>query len=182
MHSSVPAMAGRVEELLAGYDADQTPRRARERAEELVRTVVSLYGEGLERVLTILHDELGEASEPVFARLCDDSFVESLLCLHGLHPVSLDTRIERALESVLPYIKSHKGNMTVSRVEGDVVYLRLEGTCDGCPASAATLKLAVERAILERVPEIREVRAEEPVAAAPAGDDIGSSIRILSGV
>ena len=46
-----------------------------------------------------------------------------------------------------------------ARIEGDVVYLRLEGSCDGCPASATTLKLAVERAILERVPEIREVRA-----------------------
>ena len=165
MSSSVPAMADRVEQLLAGFDAVQTPRRARERAEELVRTIVTLYGEGLERVLSIMHDELGDRSEACFERLCDDTFVESLLCLHGLHPIALEERIERALQSVLPYIKSHKGNMEVSRIEGDIVYLRLEGSCEGCPASAATLKLAVERAILERVPEIREVRAEEPAAA-----------------
>jgi Fe-S cluster biogenesis protein NfuA len=159
-------MADRVEELLAGFDAVQTPRRARERAEELVRTIVTLYGDGLERVLSIVHAELGERSEACFERLCDDAFVESLLCLHGLHPIALEERIERALQSVLPYIKSHKGNMEVSRIEGDIVYLRLEGSCEGCPASAATLKLAVERAILERVPEIREVRAEEPAVAA----------------
>ena len=182
MPSNVPAMAGRVDELLAGFDADQTPRRARERAEELVRTVVSLYADGLERVLTIVHDELGDRSDPLFARLCEDRFVESLLCLHGLHPVAVETRVEQALESVLPYINSHKGNMTISRIEGDVVYLRLEGTCDGCPASAATLKLAVERAILERVPEIREVRAEESETRQPSDDEVGSSIRILSGV
>ena len=182
MSSNVAAMAGRVEELLAGFDADHSPRRARERAEELVRTVVALYAEGLERVLTIVHDELGDGSEAVFARLCDDKFVESLLCLHGLHPVPVETRIERALESVLPYIKSHKGNMTISRIDGDVVYLRLEGTCDGCPASAATLKLAVERAILERVPEIREVRAEETTSNTSSDDSLESGIRILSGV
>jgi Fe-S cluster biogenesis protein NfuA len=184
--SSVPAMADRVEELLAGFDAAQTPRRARERAEELLRTVVTLYGEGLERVLEIVHNELGEErSDPVFARLCEDKFVESLLCLHGLHPIALEDRIEAAMESVLPYIKSHKGNMAISRIEGDVVYLRLEGSCDGCPASAATLKLSVERAILERVPEIREVRAEgaETVVAAEDPEFVaGTTLRVLSSV
>ena len=156
-------MADRVEQLLAGFDAVQTPRRARERAEELVRTIVTLYGEGLERILSIVHTELDERSDAVFARLCEDKLVESFLCLHGLHPIALEDRVEAALQSVLPYIKSHEGNMQLSRIEGDVAYLRLEGTCDGCPASATTLKLAVERAILEHVPEIREVRAEDPV-------------------
>ena len=174
-------MTGKIEELLAGFDAAQTPRRARERADELVRTVVGLYGDGLERLLTILHAELGERSAPVFERLCEDQLVETLLCLHGLHPIALEERIDAALESVRPYFKSHKGDMQVSRIEGDVVYLRLVGTCDGCAASAATLKLAVERAILERVPEIREVRAEAsetPLHELP--DE--STLRVLSGV
>ncbi len=170
-------MADRIEELLAGFDAAETPRRARERAEELVRTVVGIYGDGLERVLSAVHAELGDAAEPVFVRLCADPVVESLLCLHGLHPIALEERIDLALQSVLPYIKSHKGNMEVSRIEGDVVYLRLEGSCDGCPASASTLKLAVERAILERVPEIREVRAEEGATAPPG---LETSVRVLS--
>ncbi len=179
-------MIDRLEDLLAGFDTAQTPRRARERAEELVRTVVTLYGDGLERVLTIMHAELGDRSEPVFTRLCEDELVESLLCLHGLHPIALEERIDAALASVLPYVKSHKGNIAVSRIEGDVVYLRLEGTCDGCAASANTLRLTVERAILERIPEIREVRAEEsdtPVHAAPAGGDGLSdegTLRVLS--
>ena len=131
-------------------------------------------------MLTIVHDELGERSEPVFERFCDDKLVESLLCLHGLHPIALEERVEEALESVLPYVKSHKGNMEVSRIEGDVVYLRLEGSCDGCPASAATLKLAVERAILDRVPEIREVRAEE-MHASEAAYALGVSAANASG-
>lgn len=176
-------MADRVEELLAGFDEAQTPRRARERAEELVRTIVALYGEGLERTLTIVHEELGERSEAMFERLCEDKLVESLLCLHGLHPIAVEERIEAAMASVLPYIKSHKGDMKVSRIEGDVVYLRLEGSCDGCPASADTLKQAVERAILERVPEIREVRAEAsdtPVSTSTLPDYLaGTTLRIL---
>ena len=88
------------------------------------------------------------------------------------------------MQSVLPYIKSHKGDMKISRIERDVVYLRLEGSCDGCPASAETLKSAVERAILERVPEIREVRAEAsstPVKDSPPPEYIAdTTLRILS--
>jgi Fe-S cluster biogenesis protein NfuA len=165
-------MATRLEELLAGFNAGEQPKVSRERAEELVRTVVAVYGEGIEHLLTILHAELGDRSDEIFARLCEDKLVEGLLCLHGLHPISIEDRIAEAMQSVLPYIKSHEGNMELSRIEGDVVYLRLEGSCDGCPASATTLKLAVERAILDRVPEIREVRAEEAVRE--------STLRILA--
>jgi Fe-S cluster biogenesis protein NfuA len=161
--------AKRLEELLAGFStpSDEQPGAvrdgidSRERAEELVRTVVAFYGEGLERLLSILYAELGDRADEFFTRLCDDKLVEGLLVLHGLHPLSLEDRIDAAMQSVLPYIKSHKGNMELSRIEGDVVYLRLEGSCESCPGSASTLKLAVERAILERAPEIREVRAEE---------------------
>lgn len=184
MAANVPGMGTRVEELLAGFDAAQTPHRTRERAEELVRTIVGFYGEGLERVLSIVHEELGDRSDAMFERLCEDKLVESLLCLHGLHPIAVEDRVEAAMQSVLPYIKSHKGDMKISRIERDVVYLRLEGSCDGCPASAETLKSAVERAILERVPEIREVRAEAsstPVKDSPPPEYIAdTTLRILS--
>lgn len=169
-------MIDRIGDLLACFDADQPPRQARERAEELVRTILSVYGDGLERALSIVHAELGDRADAVFECLCQDKLVESLLCLHGLHPIALEDRIEQALESVLPYVHSHKGNIQVSRIEGDIVYVALEGSCDGCPSSSATLKQAVERAILERAPEIREVRAEEVVTG------LETSLRILSPV
>jgi Fe-S cluster biogenesis protein NfuA len=161
MSSDVAAAGRRIEELLAGFGRPGERDESRDRAEELVRTIVALYGEGLERLLTTVHAELGDRSGEFFGRICEDKLVEGLLCLHGLHPVPLEERIEEAMQSVLSYIRSHHGNMELSRIEDDVVYLRLEGSCDGCAASAATLEQAVERAILERAPEIREVRAEE---------------------
>jgi Fe-S cluster biogenesis protein NfuA len=151
----------RVESLLSGFDAVSTPRQARELGEELARTIVTLYGAGLEHVLTIVHDAAGGRSDEIFARLCDDPFVESLLCLHGLHPLSVEERVQRALDGVRPYLKSHEGDVSIVGVSADgVVTLRMQGTCDGCPSSAATVKLAVERAILQRVPEIHAVVAE----------------------
>lgn len=157
---SVQATAARVEALLASAGSVSTPRQAQELAEELARSLVTLYGAGLERILSIVHEALGERSDELFARLCEDPFVEGLLSLHDLHPVPVEERVQRALEDVRPYLKSHAGGITLLGARDGVALLRLEGTCDGCPSSTATVKLAVERAILEAVPEIREVRVE----------------------
>jgi Fe-S cluster biogenesis protein NfuA len=158
--TDVQTTAARVETLLAGFETVSTPRQAREQAEELTRALVGLYGEGLARVLTIVADAAGERGDAVFARLCEDPFVESLLSLHGLHPVPIEERVQRALDRVRPYLKSHAGGITLVEVSGGVAVLHLEGSCEGCPSSTATVKLAVERAILEQVPEITEVRVE----------------------
>lgn len=176
--ASLRRTADRVASLLTRFDAVTTPRAARELGEELARTIVSLYGTGLERVLTIAHDAAGERACELFARLCDDPFVESLLCLHGLHPLAVEDRVQRALDGVRPYLRSHEGDVTIARVADGVVTLRLQGSCEGCPSSATTIRLAVERAILERVPEIIEVRAEN-VTAAHAGSH--GSLRLDSG-
>jgi len=157
---SLSALGDRVETLLRGFDAVSTPRQARELGDELARAFVTLYGAGLERVLGIVYDAAGERSDAIFAELCADGFVESLLCLHGLHPISVADRVQTALDGVRPYLKSHAGDITITGIDDGVVTLRLQGTCDGCSSSSATVKLAVERAILERVPEIHAVRAE----------------------
>ncbi len=170
-------MADRVTTLLAGFDSVSTPRQAREAAETLVQTVVALYGGGLERILEIVHETAGERSPQIFERLAADPFVESLLCLHGLHPVSVEDRVAAALDSVRPYLESHEGGVEIAGIDDGVVTLQLEGSCDGCPSSAATVKLAVEKAIFERVPEIREVRAIGIAAPASNGR---SSLKIES--
>jgi len=167
---SVSQMAERVATLVAGFERVSTPRQAREGAEELVSTIVGLYGRGIERMLEIVYESAGERSSEIFERLAADRFVESLLCLHGLHPVALEDRVQAALDSVRPYLESHEGGVEIAGIEDGVVLLRLEGSCDGCPSSAATVKLAVEKAILERVPEIHEVRAVGAPEPSPATD------------
>jgi Fe-S cluster biogenesis protein NfuA len=137
---------------------------ARERAEELVRLVADLYGAGLERVLAILYDR-GHLDDDVLAALAADELVSSLLLVHGLHPYDVTTRVEKALESVRPYLGSHGGDVELLDVTEDgVVRLRLLGSCDGCPSSAVTLRTEVERAIAEAAPEIVTIDVEEPNA------------------
>ncbi len=139
---------------------------ARERAEELVRLVADLYGAGLERVLTILH-EAGRLDDPILDALAADQLVASLLLVHDLHPYDVTTRVEQALESVRPYLGSHGGDVELLEVSAEgVVRLRLLGSCDGCASSSVTLKLAVEGAIEAAAPEILEIEVETPTESA----------------
>ena len=44
---------------------------------------------------------------------------------------------------------------------------RCAGSCDGCPSSAVTLKLAIEDAIHQAAPDVEDIEAEGAVEAAP---------------
>jgi Fe-S cluster biogenesis protein NfuA/nitrite reductase/ring-hydroxylating ferredoxin subunit len=140
---------------------------ARERAEELVRLVADLYGAGLERVLTILYDA-GHLDDDILAALAADELVSSLLLVHDLHPYDVQTRVERALDGVRPYLGSHGGDVELLEVTEDaVVRIRLLGSCDGCASSAVTLKLAVEGAIEAAAPEVTGIEVETPTRNTP---------------
>lgn len=142
-------LTDRVEHLLRAADS-----RA---AEELVQTLVTIYGEGLRRILSAVNAS-GDASA-VVERICADPFLASLLIVHDLHPVPLETRIERALDKARPYIHSHGGKVELVGYEQGIVEVRMSGTCEGCPASSATMKLNIEREIRQAAPEVLEVRA-----------------------
>jgi Fe-S cluster biogenesis protein NfuA/nitrite reductase/ring-hydroxylating ferredoxin subunit len=157
----------RIDTLIAASASGGTV--ARERSEELVRLVTDFYGAGLERLLDLLHEQ-GRLDEQVLAALAADDLVASVLLVHGLHPYSVETRIEQALESVRPYLGSHGGDVQLLGVsEEGVVGLRLLGSCDGCPSSSATLKLAVQGAVEAAAPEISSIEVQTPAADRPSG-------------
>jgi Fe-S cluster biogenesis protein NfuA len=152
------AVGDRIEALTGELRSLADPH-ARETAEELVRLLVDFYGEGLARVLEIVYESPGAGE--LFGRFADDPLVASLLLLHGLHPLSVEDRILGALEKVRPHLGSHGGDVRLLGIgEDGVVRLLLEGACHGCPSSAITMKLAVERAIEEAAPEVTRIEVE----------------------
>ena len=162
----------RVQELLGSLDEIADPV-AQMRVQELVGTVLELYGAGLERILGVLADA-GEPALPIRDALLDDGIVASLLLIHGLYPVSLEERVVQALDSVRPFLASHGGNVQLISVEEGVVRLALEGSCNGCPSSAATLEHALREAIEAAAPdvlglEVSGVVGLEEKSGGPAG-------------
>jgi Fe-S cluster biogenesis protein NfuA len=134
---------------------------ARQTATALASALLDLYGEGLARVVDVVaeHDRDGELA----AALSGDELVAHLLLLHGLHPEPVERRVRQALLEVRPYLESHGGDVELLSVEDGVVRLALNGSCKGCPSSAATLKLAIEDAIRRAAPDVERIVAEGAV-------------------
>lgn len=138
------AVGDRIESLLAGLQSGAD----RDAAEELVRLLVEMYGEGLGRIVAALPGDL-------VGRLAEDELVESLLLLHDLHPLEVRARIERALDRVRPYLGSHAGGVEFLGVDAEgVARLRLEGSCEGCASSTQTVTMAIEGAVRDAAPEL----------------------------
>jgi Fe-S cluster biogenesis protein NfuA/nitrite reductase/ring-hydroxylating ferredoxin subunit len=169
----VPDLRATGERIEALLEAASTGGRvARERAEELVRLVVDLYGAGLERLLEIVH-ESGRLDDELLDRLAADDLVASLLAVHGLHPDDVEARVAAALDSVRPYLGSHGGDVEFLGLTDDgAVRLRMLGSCDGCPSSSVTLTLAVESAIQAAAPEVTGIEVEEATPSRASGPSV----------
>ena len=169
----VQQVGDRIEELL-GLLAGRGQGAA---AEELVRLLVGLYGDGLAHIVGGLQED-GAAGAAMLDRLTGDPLVESLLLLHGLHPLDVDARIQRALDRVRPYLGSHAGGVRYTGVTDGIARLTLEGNCHGCPSSTVTVQLAIQGAVQDAAPEVTEVvvegMTEPPPPPGPVLLQIGS--------
>jgi Fe-S cluster biogenesis protein NfuA len=137
---TVPQLLERAEALLGAIEDDP-------KALEAIQAVTELYGEALARILA--------GADPV-----EDELVSQLLLVHDIHPVDIETRCQRALDDVRPYLGSHGGDVELLGVEDGVARLKLAGTCNGCPSSAATLKNAIEEALFRAAPDLERIDAE----------------------
>jgi Fe-S cluster biogenesis protein NfuA len=161
----------RIEQLLDELGAAADPR-VYDKAVEVVRLTTELYGAGLARIMELAK----EASPLLVDRLVGDGLVASLLAVHDLHPDDLTRRVQQALETVRPFLGQHAGDVELLDVDENVgaVLLRLKGSCEGCPSSAVTLKLAIEQAILDTAPEITRIDVDEPE---PASESVPITFR-----
>ena len=74
---------------------------------------------------------------------------------------TLNDRISEVINQIRPYIQADGGDIELVEVqkESGKVSVRFSGACRGCPMSAMTLKMGVERHLKEKVPEVSEVVA-----------------------
>ncbi|HHL39168.1 MAG TPA: NifU family protein [Deltaproteobacteria bacterium] len=68
-------------------------------------------------------------------------------------------RVEEALNGIRPALQADGGDVSlvdINEAEG-IVRVQLQGACAGCPSAQITLAMGVERAIKEKVPEVKQV-------------------------
>ena len=70
------------------------------------------------------------------------------------------TRIKELLDTrIRPSVANDGGDIIFRGFEDGVVYLRLQGSCAGCPSSTATLKHGIENLLKYYVPEVLSVES-----------------------
>jgi len=86
-------------------------------------------------------------------------------------PLTLEN-VELILEELRPYLKNDGGDCAVVELEGPILRLEMQGSCSSCSSSAITLKMGIERTLLDRIPELHEVVAEMPGTETPTEEGI----------
>lgn len=171
-HSSDPRqMAQRLQGLIDQIQSQSNPA-ARALLQDCLHSLLAFYGEGLSRILRCVQAS-GNHGAPILERLLQDSAVSGLLLIHGLHPIPLETRLQKALDKVRPYLQSHGGSIELLSLEDEIARVRLHGTCKTCPSSAITLETAVRRAVEEACPDLIGLETvPEPPAAERANQEM----------
>lgn len=162
--AAVRERLSRIDELLE--QVEQVAGPTMDAAMEAVQGLTEVYGEALARVLNMADSELAR-------KLSDDELVGHLLVLHDVHPEPVEARVERALDSVRPYIESHGGKVELAEIDEGLARVRLSGACESCSSSAETLEQAVSESVLALAPELAGV---EQVQAAGGGTESTESL------
>lgn len=71
----------------------------------------------------------------------------------------LEEKVKGIIEQIRPYIQMDGGDVQFVNIKDNVVYLQLLGACAHCPGSIMTLKMGIERKVIEQCPQIVSVEA-----------------------
>jgi len=148
LHDRIVRIESLIEQMKTAADLE-----TRAASLELVQTMMEFHNAGMDRMMDIIADN-GAAGETILDNFAQDPLISSMLLLHDLHPVDLETRVASALETVRPYLHSHGGNVELVEVDDRVVRVRLVGSCCSRPSSEITMKSAIERAIHDAAPDV----------------------------
>jgi len=140
-------------------------QEARGAALDLLQSSMDLHGAALSRMVEVL-SQSGESGRTVLAKLGSDPLMCGLLVLYGVHPLTLEQRVRRALERLSPQLRKQNASVELIGLDETVARLRIEGSGHGCGSSLEAVKSLVQQAVLEAAPEVVEVVVESPPAAA----------------
>ncbi len=134
--------------------------------EELLDWVDVFHRDGLGRLIEMIRSWRGEL---FLNSVANDDVTGTMLATYGLGEgreveVEAAEAVETALAEVRPLTESHGGAIEVDKIKDGVVWVRMLGTCDGCPSSSATLTYGLEEALREHWPNFRRLELVDPPA------------------
>ncbi|MDP1850095.1 MAG: NifU family protein [Solirubrobacteraceae bacterium] len=149
---------------------------------QLATLVETLEREGDDRALLLLglmDDIHRPALELIVEGQPDHPVALALLSMYGLAPIDERIEAEEALDEIRPYIEGHGGELELVDVQDGVISVRMSGACNGCAASAMTLRRGIEGKLRERLDWFKEVVALEPEGGAAEPHEAPASLPLL---
>lgn len=164
------------EKLLAHPDPE-----VRESVSELLDWVDAFHRDGLGQLIEMVRAWRGEIFLESVSR---DAVVGTMLRAYGLGEdrdleAEAAEAVDAAIAEVRPYAESHGGSIVVESIVDGVVKVKMLGSCDGCPSSAATLSSGVEEALQRHWPDFRRLELVEDEPAPAAAEDIPAPVTLL---
>jgi hypothetical protein len=135
----------RIDELLAAIQDHGNPV-VRASAVELVRALLDSHRAGLAEMLAQI-ERRGESGYALLQGFVEDDLISRLLLLHGLHPVSLETRVRKALDEVRLQLGRHCDEVRLESATHDVIRLQIKG-------SSQMARDILEEALLTAAPDV----------------------------
>ncbi len=72
----------------------------------------------------------------------------------------MEEKIIGAIDKIRPFLQRDGGDIEfVEYTKDNVVRVRLQGACQGCPGAQMTLKMVVEQILRSEFPEIKSVES-----------------------
>jgi Fe-S cluster biogenesis protein NfuA len=156
--AAVETRLSRLDDILR--QLEQIPGHTADLAMEAVETLTEVYGEALRRVVAHAAE-----SPQVLASFTRDELVSHLLLLHAVHPDPLEVRVARAVDDLLPHLRSQGAAARLTDMRDGVVQLTVSsGSCGSC-GSTAELHDLVREHVLTMAPELSRVDVTAPAPA-----------------
>jgi hypothetical protein len=147
----------RIEELIAAIQEHANPV-VRGSAVELVRALLDVHRAGLELILEQVTRQ-GEPGQAILNELLQNDLVSRLLLLHGLHPVDLQTRLQRALDPLRARLRTLGADVELISATHEAVELRVR-------SGSHDVHRLLEDAILAVAPDVLRIKFVDANAAA----------------
>ena len=72
----------------------------------------------------------------------------------------MEEKIKAGLDQIRPFLQRDGGDIEfVEYTDDNIVKVRLQGHCAGCPGARMTIKGVIEKILMESYPEIKGVEA-----------------------
>ncbi|MDB4959792.1 MAG: hypothetical protein JWO36_7361 [Myxococcales bacterium] len=150
------AESGQIENLLGELRELVTPP-AWQRIDQVLRRVTGLYGAGLSHALDHARDA-GADTQRLSELVIEDDLLASLLVLHGLHPLTVEQRIARALAAVETELGLVENELTIASLENGVLELHSTVALGGGAMSARVAEGVIRKMIEGAAPEVTSIR------------------------